>query len=244
MLQSIHEAWERSCSELLETPFFRRLREGRLDIRHYRALLREIYYNTRENPPSFALMAWHLKGAKRDIAKRIYRHCIAEHGHHELALADLRALGTDTADIPGGRPLPTTEALIAFAVYQVQNRNPLAYLGYVYHLEMLPATLGHALAGQLAAIGVPREAMSFLSEHAHADEGHTKWLESYIRDTMEDEDDLAAVTYGAVGTCRLHGVMLQGILDAVDASVDWKAAGGGAGQAVPTHASRKPESAA
>jgi pyrroloquinoline quinone (PQQ) biosynthesis protein C len=243
-MEALLHTWEKSLGELLATPFFARLREGSLDIRHYRALLREIYYNTRENPPSFALMAWHLKGSRRDIAKRIYRHCIAEHGHHELALADLRALGVDTSGIPDGRPLPTTEALIAFAVYQVQNRNPLAYLGYVYHLEMLPATLGHALAGQFAAIGVPKNAMSFLAEHAQADEGHAKWLEGYIRDAAEDGDDMAAVIHGAVGTCKLHGVMLQGILDSVEATQDWKAGGGGAKTAVPAPAWRGPEAAA
>ena len=103
MVESVHEAWLAAVEDLRKTVFFRRLREGEPDIRHYRALLREIYYNTRENPASFALMAWHLKGKQRDIAKRIFRHCAAEQGHHDLALADLRALGADVAADPGGQ---------------------------------------------------------------------------------------------------------------------------------------------
>lgn len=218
MIEAVHQAWSKAAGELLETPFFRRLFDGTLDVRHYQVLLREIYYNTRENPPSFALMTWHLKGRKQDIAKKVYRHCAAEHGHHEMALQDLRALGTPVEGIPSARPLPTTEALIAFAVYQIQHANPVAYLGYVFHLETLPSRFGKRIMEGLARAGVPANAMSFLTEHAHADVVHTRWLEDYMRDVIETGEDLEAVIHGAVGTCRLHGVMLQGILDAVPPS--------------------------
>lgn len=215
MLEVLEREWRKALEPLLESPFLRRLREGRLTVEHYKVLMREIYYNTRENPQSFGLMAWHLQGKKRDLCKPIYRHCSAEFGHHDLALADLARLGVDTKDVPAGRPLATTEALIAFAVYQIEHANPLAYLGYVYHLEMLPAGLGAGFVRDFEAIGVPREAMSFLTEHAHADEGHTRWFGDYLKLGVESDEDLKAVIHGATGTCRLHGVMLQGILEAV-----------------------------
>lgn len=215
MLDVLEREWRKALAALLEQPFFRRLGDGSLKLDHYKVLMREIYYNTRENPQSFGLMAWHMRGNKRDICKNIYRHCSAEYGHHDLALADLVKLGVDTRDIPGGRPLATTEALIAFAVYQIEHANPLAYLGYVYHLEMLPAGLGAGFVRDLEKIGVPREAMSFLSEHAQADQGHTRWFADYLKQGVENEDDLKAVIHGATGTCKLHGVMLQGILEAV-----------------------------
>ena len=222
MVENIHAAWQKSMDGLLQTPFFRRLFDGSLDIRHYQALLREIYYNTRENPASFASMAWHLKGRKREIAKKIYRHCAAEHGHHELALDDLSALGVDITEIPARRPLPTTEALIAFAVYNVQNANPLAYLGYVFHLEMLPAQLGGRIIAALAAMGVPKNAMSFLTEHAQADQAHSKWLDDYFRHVIESTEDLEAIIHGTVGSCKLHGIMLEGVVDSVPEKDDWK----------------------
>lgn len=234
MIEVLETAWRKSMVETWETVFFRRLREGSLDKRHYQALLREIYYNTRENPPSFAMMVWHLKGKKRDIAKRIYRHCAAEDGHHDLALADLRNLGVDVSGIPGGRPLPTTEAFLAFALYHVQHGNPLAYLGYVYHLEMLPAQFGREIISGLAAIGVPKEAMSFLTEHAHADEGHTKWMSEYVREAVETSEDLEAILHGVTGSCKLHGLMLQGIVESVQEDGGWSAAPGS------ESASRKP----
>jgi pyrroloquinoline quinone (PQQ) biosynthesis protein C len=215
MIDTVLTEWKKSLTGLLAQPFFTRMREGRLTLEHYKALMREIYYNTRENPQSFGLMAWHLQGKKRDLCKGIYRHCSAEFGHHDLALDDLKTLGVDVTTIPAARALPTTEALIAFAVYQIEHANPLAYLGYVYHLEMLPATLGPELIKDFRRMGVPENAMTFLTEHAHADQGHTRWFEDYLKTAVESDDDLAAVIYGAKGTCRLHGVMLQGILDDV-----------------------------
>jgi pyrroloquinoline quinone (PQQ) biosynthesis protein C len=240
MVEGVHEHWLAAMKDLQETPFFRRLRDGTLDARHYRVLLREIYYNTRENPPSFALMAWHLKGRRRDIAKRVYRHCAAEHGHHELALADLRALGADVAGIPEGRPLPTTEAFLAFALYHAQHRNPLAYLGYVYHLEMLPAMMGGEIISRLRAAGIPDEAMSFLTEHAHADEVHSRWTSDYIREAVADEEDLAAVRHGAVGSCRLHGIMLAAVVDAAEDGSGWNAVPAVPGTSAPSRLAASP----
>lgn len=221
MLQKLYEEWTREVGKLARTPFFHALDQGRLELDHYKVWLRETYYNTRENPQSFALMAGHLTGRHREITPRILRHAAAEFGHHDLALADLQTLGEDVKDIPGRRPLPTTEALIAFAIYNVQHGNPLAYLGYVYHLEMMPALQGNKIIGKLEAMGVPKEAMTFLAEHAHADVGHTKLLEGYFKSVVETEEDLQAVLHGALGTCRLHGVMLQGILEAAETNRDW-----------------------
>ncbi|MDB5106313.1 MAG: long-chain acyl-CoA synthetase [Fibrobacteres bacterium] len=232
MIDRIRNEWGKSLNDLLRGEFFRRLSEGKLTLEHYKILLREIYYNTRENPQSFALMAGHLKGNKRDLSPKIFRHCLAEYGHHNMALDDLRALGDDVSGIPNARPLPTTEAMIAFAVYQVQHSNPIGYLGYLYHLEMLPAGKGEGIVKGLSAIGVPHSAMTFIEEHAKIDVTHTKWLEGYLLETLESEEDIQAVIHCAKGTARLHGLMLQGILDAVDGVTgsvgDWTSGAPGA----------------
>jgi pyrroloquinoline quinone (PQQ) biosynthesis protein C len=230
MIDRIRAEWGKSLNDLLRGEFFTRLAGGTLTLAHYKILLREIYYNTRENPQSFALMAAHLKGNKRDLSPKIFRHCLAEYGHHDMALGDLRNLGVDVSEIPRRRPLPSTEALIAFAVYQIQHSNPLGYLGYVYHLEMLPAKSGGGILKALTAMGVPENALSFIDEHAKVDATHTKWLEGYFTESIESEEDIQAVIHGAQGTARLHGVMLQGILDEVDRSGDWTAAHAPAGK--------------
>jgi pyrroloquinoline quinone (PQQ) biosynthesis protein C len=221
MLAEIRSAWEKSLPPLLEGEFFRRLTAGTLGLPHYKALMREIYYNSRENTQAFALMAAHLDGGKRRLAPRIFKHCLAESGHPEMALRDLRNLGEDVSGLPAGRPLPTTEALIAFAVYQVQHVNPAAFLGYIYHLEMLPAGKGDGIVAGLRKMGVPENATRFLAEHAEADQVHSQWLEEYLRMTIENDSDLRAVIHCAQGTARLHALMLQGVLESAEAGPDW-----------------------
>jgi pyrroloquinoline quinone (PQQ) biosynthesis protein C len=220
-LVELRSAWEDALPGFLRGEFFRRLQAGTLNLEHYKALLREVYYNTRENPPTFAMMVAHLRGRKRDLAAKIYRHCLAETGHHEMALEDLAAVGGETAGIPGGLPLPTTEALIAFPVYQIQHGNPIGYLGYVYHLEMLPALQGGSLLAKLSEMGVPEAAMGFLAEHAKLDPAHVRWLEDYITQAAETREDLDAIIRCMRGTSALHGLMLQGILDSVPERRDW-----------------------
>ncbi len=221
VIEQIRNEWHDARARLLQTPFFQKLAANQLTLEHYKTLLRETYYNTRDNPHTYALFASRLKGRQADIFQRVQRHAASEYGHHLLALEDLRKLDGDITGIPDGRPLPTTEALSAFAVYQIMQSHPLAYLGYVYHLEMLPAENGPGLIEKLRAIGVPDNAMEFIGEHAEVDLGHTKLMEQNFRDAIHSEDDLKAVLHGVTGTCRLHGVMLQGILDDVDQRVDW-----------------------
>ncbi len=221
VIEQIRNQWHDARARLMQTPFFQKLAADDLTLDHYKTLLRETYYNTRDNPHTYALFASRLRGKQADIFQRVQRHAASEYGHHLLALEDLRKLGADISGIPAGRPLPTTEAMSAFAVYQISHSHPLAYLGYVYHLEMLPAENGPGLLDKLRAIGVPDEAMEFLSEHAQVDVSHTKLMEQNFRESIETESDLEAVLHGVTGTCRLHGVMLQGILDDVEQRVDW-----------------------
>jgi pyrroloquinoline quinone (PQQ) biosynthesis protein C len=243
MIERIRAEWEKAAQELLQGEFFRRLATGGLTLEHYKVLLREIYYNTRENPQSFALMTGYLKGNKRDLSPKVFRHCLAEYGHHDMALDDLRALGADVSGIPAGRPLPTTEAMIAFAVYQIHHGNPIGYLGYVYHLEMLPANSGDGILKSLSAMGIPENAMKFIEEHAKVDVTHTKWLESYLIESIRDEDDLRSVIHCAKGTARLHGLMFQGILDEVAAKSEGWSAGSARPAAAEAAVSGKPKAA-
>ncbi len=221
ILNEIQAEWINESQSLMHSPFFSQLMGGKLTSLHYKVLLREIYYNTRENPQIYSLFMAHLKGNKRNICQRVLRHAASEFGHHFLALKDLQNLGVDTTEIPRRRPLPTTEILTAFGIYHIQHSNPLAYLGYVYHLEMLPARNGNALLKVLQQMEIPENACSFIKEHAEVDSAHTHLMEKNFIEAIETQADLDAVIYGAKATCRLHGIMLQGILDDVTKQENW-----------------------
>ncbi len=214
-IDTIRSEWNTEVNRLYRTEFFRKLFAGELDLEHYKVLLREIYYNTRENPKTYVLFASHLDPEHDTIFRRVLRHAAAEFGHHQLALDDLRSLGEDVSGIPEGKPLPTTEAFTAFSVYQIEHRNPVGYLGYVYHLEMLPATAAAQIGSGLAKMGVPVDAMSFIKEHTQVDPAHVQLMEKNFEEVLRNDDDIEALLYGLKGACRLHGIMLDAVLEEV-----------------------------
>jgi pyrroloquinoline quinone (PQQ) biosynthesis protein C len=190
-------------------------------LRHYQGFLRETYHNTAQNPKTMALFMAHLQGGPRALEAKFTKHTAMEIGHDELALDDLRQLGVDPEPVRNGRPMPITEAMAAFIVFQIQHRNPLAYLGYLYHLEALPMHFGESVIGALAKMGVPASATSFLREHADADPVHVKWNREYMEGFIRTEADMEAAVYGMRGTSELHALMFTGILDQCR---DWKPA--------------------
>ena len=211
-LELLEREWVACFERMKHGEFFRLLASARLEKRHYMGFLRETYHNAAHNPKNMALFMAHFHSDRRDLEAKFLKHTAMEIGHDELALDDLRVLGGDAEAARQGRPLPTTEALAAFIVFQIQHRNPIAYLGYLYHLEAMPVHFGHDVMTSLKAIGIPLEATTFLREHAEADPVHVKWNREYLNGFIRTEADMEAVLYGLRGTCELHGLMFQGIL--------------------------------
>src|SRR5207302_1057002 len=110
-----------------------------------------------------------------------YKHAVSEIAHDLLALNDLGALGVDMEKMKQTRPLPATAAFNAFPLMQIQFTNPIAYLGYLFHLEFLPTQQGRSHIERLMSLGVPENALTFLEEHATVDIGHNKMMERYIK---------------------------------------------------------------
>jgi Iron-containing redox enzyme len=194
----------------------RRIMAGDVTIDHYKEILRQIFHHTRENPQIQALATVYFRGHQRTIIKDFYRHATSEIGHDQLALNDLKVLGEDVGSIPYENPLPSTTALLGFAFYQINNLNPIGYLGYLFFLEFTPTQNGRAYMELLNKIGVPYEAMTFLQDHAAVDIGHNKLMESYVAELIKTEDDLSSVIYAMQVTGKLYADMLQGAFDQVD----------------------------
>lgn len=209
----VEAEWQVCIEELQDGDFLRSLADRTFTREHYKGFLRETYHNATLNPRLGSLFQAHLNSGKPALEARFLKHNAAELGHNNLALADLAVLGEDAEAIANGRPLPTTEALAAFAAFQIQHRNPLAYLGYLFHLESLAVARGAETMKLLEAMGVPAAAQTFLQEHSEADLTHMQFNRDYIDGFVQTDRDLEAVLYGLRGACKLHAGMLQGIMD-------------------------------
>jgi pyrroloquinoline quinone (PQQ) biosynthesis protein C len=191
----------------------------------YKGFLRQTYHNVALNPRIGCHFLGRHVPANQALEARLLRHIASEMGHDGLALADLAALGEDPEAVKASRPLPATEALAAFVTFQIEHRNPLAYFGYVWHLEALAERLGEASLDALVRLGIPAGAMTFLKEHSENDPVHMRFNREYLEGFVRTEQDLEAVIYGVQGTCELHGAMFQAVVDE---------AGRGPGQAAAT----------
>ncbi len=213
--EMLRKEWRTCYDSLLNTEFFAGMTNGTLSLMHYIGFLRETYHNVSHNPKKMALFQAHIRTDRHGLESKLLKHAAMEIGHDQLALDDLRALGVNTDLLSTSRPLPSTEAFTGFVVFQIQHRNPLAYLGYLYHLEALPTHMGTSAGDALKKMGVPENAMTFLSEHAEADLVHMQWNEDYIEGFVKTDSDLEALLYGLRSSCELHGIMFQGIMDHV-----------------------------
>jgi len=191
-----------------------RLGNGQLEVKHYQSLLRQIFHQARENPQIQALATVYFRGYQREAIQAFYRHAVSEIGHDQLALNDLAATGVNVEKIPYENPLPATSAVTAFAFYQIYNRNPVGYLGYLFFLEFLPTSQGTTYIDLFKKIGVPAKAFTFLTDHTIVDQGHNKAMERYCDQLVRDASDLESVIYALRTTGYLYEKM-------VDAAFQW-----------------------
>ena len=212
-MSDVDTAFEQIKQEFLNSQPMQLLASGQLTLEHYKSILREIYYYSREDPQIQALAAVYFRGQDRAQVKPFLRHAIAEVGHDELALNDLRALGETPDELPLQSPLATTMGLISFPFYQICYQNPIGYLGYLYFLEHLPTSSGDSIGGALAAAGIPQQAMTFLNEHFAVDIGHNRLMQTYVEELVKTPEDLDAVIHAMRTTGVLYAAMLQGAIE-------------------------------
>jgi len=214
--REIQEACEIAFRRMVAIPGVQMLMAGKIEIKHYKAILREIYLYTKDTPQMLAALCAHLRGDQRESVKMMMKHAASEVGHHNLALKDLENLGEDVSMIPYRNPLPATMAVISYPYYQIQNLNPVGFLGFIQYLEFIPTVAGGGLMEQLKVIGVPENAMTFIDDHARIDIGHQKLTESYIRQCVRTRADLESVKYAVYVTAKLYGEMIEDAIKSAD----------------------------
>jgi pyrroloquinoline quinone (PQQ) biosynthesis protein C len=203
------------------SPAMQHILSGDMTIQHYKSYLRQTYHYTKDNPQIQALATVYFHGSDREFVRMFYKHAISEIGHDELALNDLQLLGENIDHVRIENPLPATVALNAFVFYQIYNRNPIGYLGYLFFLEFLPTSSGAGYMQLLEKASVPKAAMTFLLEHTNVDIYHNRLMEKYLEGLVITEADMQAVIYTMRGTGQLYADMLQSAFMQAEQQIDW-----------------------
>lgn len=207
--EKMKEVWKIANDALMMRPGFRDIAQGQITIEGYKEVLRQIFHHARENPQIQSFATAYFRGEQRKTVSTFFKHATSEIGHDQLALDDLAALGGDVKYIPVENPLPETTALVAYAYYQIQFRNPVGYLGYLFFLEFTPTQNGAKYLEMFKAKGVPESALTFLEEHATVDVSHCKLMERYVNDLIQSDADFEEVAYAIQTTATLYGRMVE-----------------------------------
>ena len=219
-MEQIQDGFQQNLGTFMGCRTIASLMEGRITVEHYKGILRQIFHHTRENPQLQALSTVYFRGRQREVIQRFYRHATSEVGHDQLALNDFKTLGGDATFVPYENPLPATLALLGYGFYEIYNRNPLGYLGYLFFLEFTPTTAGNGVMEALRVAGVPDGAMTFLKDHTVIDVGHNKLMEGYVADLVRHDWHADIVIASMQVTAKLYANMLDEAVAFSDAPYD------------------------
>lgn len=208
-LNSIRQAWQIALHDTLDQPVFRRMLTGELSAEEYAAILRQIAIQVARHPDAMARLAENWTDDRRSTTKALLGHAKSESGHDELARRDIRALALPSESLPSDRELPATRTILAYMESLLDSGSPVAFLGYVFHLEFLPTAVGAALLRGLELAGIPRSAMTFIAEHREVDVAHNRLMERYLTELVRTDEELKEVIDAAVETARLYAEMLE-----------------------------------
>lgn len=219
--RKLNEFWENEAKCFDAEPWMRRVKQGELQLKHYKSFLQETYFETQRNPQVQAYATAFFPLDQHRMIKKFYAHATSEVGHDQLALNDLKALGHDIEKTKADRPLPATIGLISLPFFLIQFMNPVAYLGYLFHLEFFPTKKASDYLGGLSQLGVPEEAMSFLRDHAEIDQHHNKMMEEYAEELIRSEEDLEDVKFAIRSACHLHKQMIVSAFERAELTTDF-----------------------
>ena len=216
----ISREFRTAFATFLDRPAARRLVQGEATLNEYGSFLRQVFHQTRDNPQLQAHATAYFRGAQRTCIRKFLGHAVSEIGHEYLALSDLENLGVPASglvdQIPHETPLPETQAFTAYAHYQMQFVDPVAYLGIVYFLEFMPTTIGAGAALALDRMGVPAEARSFIEDHVAIDVAHNRLMESYLELLAPTEDKRSLVAIAMRAAARLYGNLIEAAFETAD----------------------------
>jgi pyrroloquinoline quinone (PQQ) biosynthesis protein C len=206
--------WE----ELKRGPFWTHMREHGIDRDLYVGMMTEIYHYTHHNAQNQALAAVRVGSERLELLRFCLHHAYDEVGHDLMVLKDLKAVGVDPESVKRRRPLPETEAFIAFLYRVASTRDATARIGYSYWAESCYTEIRELLDTIRAGVGIGDRDMSFFVVHEGIDRKHFEEVQAVVRrccTTDELREDFLDVM---VTSLHLQGQMLDAVWRA------WKSA--------------------
>jgi hypothetical protein len=136
----------------------------------YADWLAQTYYYVRHSTRLLAASAARFPFDMRGNAlhHRFAAHMAEEKKHEQLAVHDLRELGTSVDDLP---ERSSTRAFYEPQYYKIEHEHPIALFGYILPLEAVGPLCGKRILGRIAGAHGPK-CTAFLKLHTEDDVEH------------------------------------------------------------------------
>ncbi len=162
------------------------------------------YFGVLEAPKQLekAARALWKQGTAPMLAELLAQKVDEERNHHRWCIRDLEVLGFSGRWLDHVEPAPAVQAHLTFNRGLCHWR-PAAFAGTALVLEYLATKRARQTAENLIAhSGIPRieQAVSFLTGHADADEGHVQEMLRLLSECVTDNDTAEAICAAATIT--------------------------------------------
>ena len=106
--------------------------------------------------------------------------------------------------------------MVAYAYDTIQRNNPVGLFGMVYVLESTSIALATRVAEiTRSALGLPKEAFTYLESHGSLDLEHMKFFE-HLMNRIEDDDNRQCIIHAAKTFYHLYGDIFRSLPLAAD----------------------------
>ena len=208
---------QRERQALLSIPIIQDALAGKIARDDYIAFLAQAFHHVRHTVPLLMACGARLPARLEWLRTAVGEYIEEEMGHHEWILDDLVACGADREQFANASPTEATELMVAYAYDTIARGNPAGFFGMVLVLEGTSVALATRAAETIeTALGLPRNAFSYLRSHGDLDIQHVDFYER-LMNRLDDEDDRRAVIHAAKRFYKLYGDVFRTLRDDRDA---------------------------
>ena len=196
---------ESEREEFINIPVIRQTMAGVVTLETYCAFLAEAYHHVKHTVPLLMSCGGRLPERLNWLRSAVAEYIAEEIGHEEWILNDIKASGGDAQAVRKGQRALATELMVAYAHNTIERNNPAGFFGMVFVLEGTSIALATRVAEITRdALGLPKEAFSYLESHGSLDLEHMNFFER-LMNQIDDENDRQSIIHAAKAFYHLYG---------------------------------------
>jgi long-chain acyl-CoA synthetase len=203
--ERLNSETEQARNYLLASPIMQRAMQGKITKNDYGAFLLQAYHHVKHTTPLLMAAGSRMPSSKEWLREALAEYIEEELGHQEWILNDIQQCGYDKEIARASTPNRSTELMVSYAYDMINRINPVGFFGMVHVLEGTSVSMADNAAESIqTALGLPREAFSYLRSHGAIDIEHVKFFEE-LMDRIDDPDDQAQIIHCANMFYHLYG---------------------------------------